>query len=161
VETENTENNDDDVHVDSSEITYAAAQQGAETTTCEPKTLSEAKDSMEWLEWDKAIQAELTQLIKMGTWEMTPLPTERKAIGNRWVFAKKYNKDGSLAKYKARLVAKGYSQVPGMDYTDTFSPVVRLETIRVLFALNGTLKEEIYMQQPDGFDDGTRLLPCG
>jgi hypothetical protein len=113
-------------------------QQGAEMTGSEPKTLKEAKNSIEWPEWEKAIKA-----------------AERKAIGNRWVFVRKYNKDGTLAKYKARLVAKGYSQIPGMDFTDTFSPVVRLETIRVLFALNGTLKEEIYMVQPDGYDDGT------
>ena len=86
---------------------------------------------------------------------------------------KKYDKLGILTKYKARLVAKGYSQIPGMDYIDVFSPVVCLETIRALLALatnqdweihqmdvkgtyiNGTLKEEIYMAQPDGYTDGT------
>jgi len=86
---------------------------------------------------------------------------------------KKYDKLGILTKYKARLVVKGYSQIPGMDYIDVFSLVVRLETIRALLALatdqdweiqqmdvkgtylNGTLKEEIYMARPDGYSDGT------
>jgi len=122
------------------------------------------------------VKAELDQLHKMGTWELVDPPEGRTPISNKWVLTKKYDKDGNLQKYKARLVAKGYSQQPGMDYTNTFSPVVRLETIRNLLALavaknweiqqmdvrgaylNGTIKEQIYMQQPEGYDDGTGHL---
>ena len=139
----------------------------------DPKTIEEAQEREDWPEWQKAIQVELDQLERMKTWKLTKLPPGRTAIGNKWVLVRKYNKNGTLEKYKARLVAKGYSQIPGMDFTETFSPVVRLETIRTLFALaikmgwemrqmdvkgaylNGTLKEEIYMKQPDGFEDGT------
>ena len=60
----------------------------------------------------------------MGTWELVDLPEGRCAIGNKWVFLKKYSKMGELEKYKARLVAKGYSQIPGMDFSQTFSPIV-------------------------------------
>ena len=108
------------------------------------------------------MKAELDQLHKMGTWELVDPPEGRTPIPNKWVLMKKYDKEGNLLKYKARLVAKGYSQQPGMDYMDTFSPVVHLKTIQTLLALavakdweiqqmdvkgaylNGTIKEEIY-----------------
>ena len=136
-------------------------------------TLKEARESVEWPQWEKAIETELNQLQQMGTWELVDLPEGRQAVGNKWVLLKKYLKSGQLDKYKARLVAKGYSQVPGMDFYETFSPVVRLETIRTILALtvnfdweltqmdvkgaylNGNLEEEVYMLQPDGFGDGT------
>ena len=109
----------------------------------------------------------------MGTWELVDPPEGHTPITNKWVLTKKYDKDGSLQKYKARLVAHSYSQQLGMDYNDTFSPVVRLESIRTLLALavtedwemqqmdvkgaylNGMIKEQIYMKQPEGFNDGT------
>jgi len=149
---------------------------GDNLTTEDPKDLYEAKRSPEWPEWEKAIQTELSQLGNMGTWELTDLPAGRKPITNKWVFLRKYTKEGKLAKYKARLVARGYSQIPGMDFNDTFSPVVRLEAIRSITALavnldwemqqmdvkgaylNGILKEELYMTQPQGFSDGTERV---
>ena len=94
-------------------------------------------------------------------------------INNKWVFAKKRNKEGVLTKYKARLVTKGCTQCPGHNYIEMHSPVMRLETIRAILViaptcklhiqqmdikgayLNGTLKERVYMQQPKGFADGT------
>jgi hypothetical protein len=139
----------------------------------DPLTLKEAKELSDWPEWEKAIQAELNQLQQKGTWVLADPPEGRVPIKNKWVFVKKYDREGNLDKYKARLVAKGYSQVPGIDYIDVFSPVVRLETIRALLALaatedweisqmdvkgaylNGHLKEEIYMAQPDGYEDGS------
>ena len=138
-----------------------------------PYTLKEACESVEWPQWEKAIQTELDQLQQMGTWELVDLPEDRRAVGNKWVFLKKYLKSGQLDKYKARLVTKGYSQILGMDFSETFSPVVRLETIRMILALtvnfdwevtqmdvkgaylNGNLDEEVHMLQPDGFGDGT------
>jgi hypothetical protein len=109
----------------------------------------------------------------MKTWELVDVPRDRKPIANKWVFLKKFDKSGVLTKYKARLVAKGFAQIPGMDFNQTFAPVVRLETLRSIVAetvrkhwklrqmdvkgayLNGYLKEEVYMAQPDGFGDGT------
>src|SRR6267154_1237001 len=135
--------------------------------------LREAKSSADWHKWEGAIDAELTQLNEMGTWELVDPPEDRKIIGNKWVLVKKTNKEGEVVKYKARLVVKGYSQIPGMDYTNTFSPVVRLETIWSIMStaaildweiqqmdvkgayLNGILKEEVYMEQPEGYNDGT------
>jgi len=93
------------------------------------RTLREVQESPDWLNWEKAMKAELDQLHKMGTWELIDLPEWCTPISNKWVLTKKHDKDGHLQKYNARLVAKGYSQQPGMDYTDTFSPVVHLETI--------------------------------
>ena len=138
-----------------------------------PMTLNEAKRSADWQQWEKAIETELDQLQQMGTWNLVDLPEGRKAIGNKWVFLRKYSKTGELEKHKARLVAKGCSQILGMDFAQTFSPVVRMETIRMILSLainmdyeitqmdvkgaylNGYLEEEVYMRQPEGFEDGT------
>ena len=135
--------------------------------------LEKAKRSSEWTEWDKAVKIELDQLVKTGTWILVDKPKDAIPIANKWVFEKKRNRAGELVKYKARLVAKGCSQRPGHDYLETFSPVVRMETIRAILALvpikklkiqqmdvkgaylNGILKEKIYMRQPEGYDDGT------
>jgi hypothetical protein len=121
-----------------------------------PNTLQE--------EWKKACLEELESLQKQQVFELTELSHGRKAIKNRWVFNIKT--DGWK---KARLVAKGFSQIEGIDYDEIFSPVVRFETVRIMFALAtlngwhisgldvktaflyGKLDEEIYMEQPEGF----------
>ena len=109
----------------------------------------------------------------MGTWKLIDKQVGVVPIANKWVFTKKQNKEGVLTKYKARLVAKGCAQCLGHDYLKTHSPIVQLETIRAILAiapmqklhiqqmdikgayLNSTLKEHVYMQQPEGFADGT------
>jgi hypothetical protein len=136
-------------------------------------SLKEAKASLEWPDWEHAIQAELDQLQEMGTWQLVDKPPDAKPIANKWVFAKKRDKEGRITKYKARLIAKGCAQRPGYDYIETHSPVVRLETMQAIMALaptwkllmcqmdvkgaylNGRLKERVYMLQPEGFNDGT------
>jgi Reverse transcriptase (RNA-dependent DNA polymerase) len=90
----------------------------------DPQSLTEARKTSEWPEWEKAVQIELQQLKDWQTWKLTDPPADHIPIKNEWVFQKKYNKEGTLTKYKARLVAKGYSQIPGMDHVDIFSPVV-------------------------------------
>ena len=139
----------------------------------ELKSLKEAKSSPDWPEWEKAIQVELTQLQQMGTWRLVEKLQNAIPIANKWVFLKKRNKAGEIIKYKARLVAKGCAQRPGYDYVETFSPVVRMDTIRVLLSLvhtkglkiqqmdvkgaylNGVLKEEVYI----GFGTGRATRP--
>ncbi len=134
-------------------------------------TLKEARKSKEWPEWEKAIQAELAQLKKMGTWKLMPKPKNVIPIAIKWVFTKKRNKSGQLTKYKARLVAKGCAQCPGYDYAKTHLPIVHLEMIHLLLAiaakrglkihqmdvkgayLNETLEELVYIRQPKGFED--------
>ncbi|KAG8490933.1 hypothetical protein CXB51_014728 [Gossypium anomalum] len=120
--------------------------------------------------WQEAMEAELKMIQKNDTWELVNRPENRKVIGVKWVFRTKANSDGSLNKHKARLVVKGYSQQQGVDFFETFASVARLDTIRLLFALvaqkqwkmhqldvksdfsNGFLKEEIFIEQPEGFE---------
>ena len=90
----------------------------------EPESLEEAKRSPEWPEWEKVIKIKLDQLTEMGTWNLVDKPTEAVPISNKWVFLKKFNKNGEIKKYKAWLVAKGCAQRPDHDYLETFSPVV-------------------------------------
>jgi hypothetical protein len=124
------------------------------------------------VQWQAAAQAEIDAHLANGTWTPCPLPAGKKAILCRWVFAKKYNADGTVERLKARLVTKGFTQRPGFDYVETFAPTVRMASICTVLALatledldlrsvdishayiNGTLEEEIYMQQPDGFHFG-------
>ena len=155
---------------------YAETAYQATLGPNDPETLKEAKTFKDWPEWEAAIRAELVQLEQFGTWELVERPSDAIPIPNKWVLRKKYNKEGELTKYKARLVVKGCAQRPSFDFTDTFSPVVRLETIRAILAivpikrlkmhqmdvkgayLNGILKENVYMRQPEGFSDGTNRV---
>ena len=134
----------------------------------EPETEIEALASEAW---KQAMTDEYLALLRNGTWSLVPLPPNRKAIGSKWVFKLKQNSDGSLLKHKARFVAKGFKQIAGFDYHETFSPVVKQTTIRVVLTLalargwsirqldvnnaflNGDLKEEVYLSQPEGFPD--------
>ena len=112
---------------------------------------------------------EYDALIKNGTWRLVDPPIGIKPTGSKWVYKTKYKADGSLDNYKERLVAKGYAQKEGVDYTETFAPTAKWGTIRTLFSLaaqngwkihhmdvktaflNGDLKEDVYMFQPEGF----------
>ena len=116
---------------------------------------------------DKEVQALQTN----RTWILVPRPANTNIVGSKWVFQTKYLPDGSIERLKAHLVAKGYTQVPGLDYTDTFSPVIKAITVRVVLSLamtnkwslrqldvnnaflNGHLTEHVYMEQPPGYID--------
>jgi hypothetical protein len=132
------------------------------------RTIEEAYSSLDADYWKEAIKSELDSIMSNGTWEVVSRPYGRKLIGCKWVFKKKLRPDGTIEKYKMRLVAKGYNQKEGEDFFDTYSLVARLTTIRLLLSLatsygifvhqmdvktdflNRELKEEIYMNQPDG-----------
>ncbi len=86
----------------------------------DPVTLKEAKSFKDWPQCEDAIRTELNQLEQFGTWKLVECPDDAIPIPNKWVFLKKYNKQGELIKHKARLVVKGCAQRPGFDYTDTF-----------------------------------------
>lgn len=145
----------------------------------EPQTYKEALNSEYSNDWQSAMQREYDSLIENRTWDLVPLPPGRKKVQCKWVYKIKYKSSGEIDKFKARLVAKGYSQKPGIDYTETFSPVVKHSSIRIILAiaaarkmhliqfdigtafLNGDLHEDIYMSQPEGFIPiGCEKLVC-
>ena len=82
--------------------------------------------------WKIAMKEEMSMIQKNRTWELVDKPIDRKVIGVKWVFRTKLNVDCSINKYKARLVVKGYAQIFGVDYSNTFAPVSRLDTIRLV-----------------------------
>jgi hypothetical protein len=119
--------------------------------------------------WSKAMEEEMEALQKNDTWELVPPPYGKKTVGCRWIFTVKHNADGSVSRYKARLVARGFTQTYGIDYDETFAPVAKMNTIRVLLSLaanmdwplkqfdvknaflHGNLSEEVYMDLPPGY----------
>jgi transposase InsO family protein len=137
----------------------------------DPRSYKEAMRSAHAREWRTECKGEMSQQHEMGTYELVPRPRQRvNVVDNKWVFRSKYNAEGELVKRKARLVAKGYSQRPGVDFFETYSPVVRYPSMRALLSmaaqhdwevhhmdvkaafLNGDLQETVYMRQPEGFE---------
>ena len=86
----------------------------------------------------------MEQLKNMGTYTLEELPEGRKAVGCRWVYTIKRDLNGEIQKYKARLVAQGFSQIPGQDFFDTYAPVMRLESLRVLLTFGAALNMKIH-----------------
>ncbi|KAJ9552454.1 hypothetical protein OSB04_016499 [Centaurea solstitialis] len=137
----------------------------------EPTSYGEAVSGNESEQWQEAMKAEMQSMYDNQVWELTDLPQHCRAVGRKWVFKKKTDMDGNVHTFKARLVAKGFTQTHGIDYDETFSPVAMLKSIRILMAistyfnyeiwqmdvktafLNGKLTEDIYMEQPEGFED--------
>lgn len=132
----------------------------------EPQSFSQARLDPSWV---SAMNAELRALQANNTWTLASFPRGKKAIGYKWVYKVKHKVDGSVKRLKARLVAKGYCQVSGLDYHETFAPVAKMTTVRLLLGLaalrgwhlhqfdidnaflNGDLSEDVYMELPPGF----------
>ena len=151
----------------------AAESESALLISPDPLTVREALQREDSHLWQAAVEKEIASLEKKETWDKVVLPPGKHAIDSRFIFKIKRNMDGSVSKYKARLVARGFRQRPGIDFTDTFAPVIRYESIRTILSiaarndwdivqldvetafLNGELFEEITMKQPEGLSDGT------
>ena len=119
---------------------------------------------------------EYSSVMKNRTWDLVSLPKGRKLVQCKWVYRTKYAADGSIDKYKARLVAKGFLQVEGIDYSETYAPVAKMNSIHLVLSLvasqhwsvyqmdvksaflHGDLHEEIYMEQPPGFVQDSSLV---
>jgi hypothetical protein len=134
-----------------------------------PPTPSTFKQAAAKPEWMNAMASEYNALLSNQTWSLCPRPLHHNVVRNKWVYKIKQKADGSVDRFKARLVAKGFDQQSGIDYYDTFSPVIKSATIRLVLALavqfdwdvkqldvsnaflHGILDEEVYMEQPQGF----------
>jgi len=135
----------------------------------EPSTYLEASKDPKWVE---AMRAEIKALIDNHTWTLTKLPKNRKSIGSKWIYKIKYLPNGEIERYKVRLVAKGFTQKEGFDYHETFAPVTKITSIRIIIALaamknwnlyqldvnnaflNGDLHEDVFLKPPPGLLKG-------
>ncbi|KAJ9546692.1 hypothetical protein OSB04_019235 [Centaurea solstitialis] len=120
--------------------------------------------------WRAAMDAVMAAILSNFTWDLVPKPSDANIVGNRWLFRHKFDSNGRLERYKARLVAQGFSQQPGLDFDDTFSPVVKPATTRMVLSisisrnwpihqldvknafLHGDLTETVYMRQPPSYE---------
>jgi hypothetical protein len=134
----------------------------------EPKDIDKALRDLDWV---NAMHEELNNFKRNEVWELVERPKDHNVIGTRWVFRNKQDQDGIVVRNKARLVAQCYTQIEGLDFGETYAPVARLEAIRILLAyayahniklyqmdvksafLNGYIQEEVYVEQPPGFED--------
>lgn len=137
----------------------------------EPKNIQEAlKDEF----WVNTMHEELHQFQRNNVWTLVPRPSHTNVIGTKWIFKNKTDETRCVVRNKARLVAKGYTQIEGIDFDETFAPVARIESVRLLLDiacflniklyqmdiksafLNGDLNEEAYVEQPKGFIDPSK-----
>lgn len=135
----------------------------------EPTSVNDAKESPDWSKWKQAMEEEIQALRRNNTWTLVPRPQNKRTVKNKWVFKAKLKPDGKIDRYKARLVAKGFSQIPNIDFKETYAPVASMNTIRLFLAvanqkqldivqfdiktafLYGELEEELYMEQPEEY----------
>ncbi|PNX88392.1 hypothetical protein L195_g044495 [Trifolium pratense] len=165
---DNDSSEDNTTHDESLDITQ---QQSTYKDTMEP---ANAKEALTRPLWKEAMQKEFQALMSNKTWILVPYQDQENIVDSKWVFKTKYKPDGSIERRKARLVAKGFQQAAGIDYEETFSPVIKASTVRIILSiavhlnwevrqldinnafLNGYLKETVFMHQPEGFVDTTK-----
>ena len=137
-------------------------------SSIEPKKIDEVLLDVDWV---NAMHEELNNFTRNQVWGLVEWPKDHNMIGTKWVFQNKQDQDGIVVRNTARLVAQGYTQVEGLDFRETYAPVVRLKAIRILLAdacahniklyqmdvksafLNGYINELVYVEQPPGFED--------
>ncbi|KAK2420702.1 putative mitochondrial protein [Trifolium repens] len=144
----------------------------------DPENFAQAVSCKESNLWYDAMIDEMNSMKNNGVWDLVELPNGVKPVGCKWVFKTKKDSLGNIERYKARLVSKGFTQKDGIDYTETFSPVSKKDSLCVILALvahfdlelhqmdvkttflNGDLEEVVYMKQPEGFssNDGEHLV---
>lgn len=150
----------------------------AHSSLDEPQSYEEAVSGTDSHYWQAAMEYEYNSLLQNNVWRLVDRPVGEPVIKCKWVYKTKCDASGKFDKHKARLVARGFTQVHGVNYTDTFSPVVRHSSMRILFSLanklnlnidhidvttaflNGDLHETIYMEQPPGFNNGDKSKVC-
>ena len=121
--------------------------------------------------WVESMHQELHQFVRNDVWELVPRPKDTYVIGTKWIFKNKTDEDGEVVQNKSRLVAQVYIEVEGIDFDESFAPIARLESIWILLSivcimnfklyqmdvksvfLNGFLNEEVFVEQPKGFQD--------
>jgi hypothetical protein len=150
---------------------YTPSDYANVTFTDEPASYKLAISSGEADKWKVAIQEELSSHVSNKTWKVVDRTNNMNVIGSKWVFKKKRDANGTVQRYKARLVAKGYDQEYGIDYYETFAPVMKYKSLRIIILLsiiygyeleqldiktaflNADIDEDLYMEIPDGIDD--------
>lgn len=157
------------------EVEYAMANVVGDMEGLEP-TYEEARKRPDWPKWKEAIRKELDGLDRMGTWRLVKRPPDTNVVGTKWVLKIKKNSAGEIEKYKARLVARGFTQIYGVDYYETYAPVARLTSFRLMLALaarngwavdnfdfdqaylNSDLEDDdvIYVEQPPDYETKSR-----
>src|SRR3990167_2624399 len=141
-----------------------------------PETVKDVLSCPEKEKWIAAMDEEMQAMKQNEVWVVVDKPKSCKLVSTKWVFTIKKDSAGVVQRYKARLVARGFSQIPGVNVNETFSPVIRTESIRLLLMialrrkvnvrqfdiktafLNGSLEEEVYIKQPEGYSDGTKRV---
>ena len=131
-------------------------------------------EALQDADWVNSMHEELQQFVRNDVWELVPRQKGVNVIGTKWIFKNKSDEHGTIIRNKSRLIAQGYTQMEGIDFDETFAPVARLESIRILLPiashlnfklyqmdvksafLNGMLQEEVYVEQPKGFVDPHR-----
>jgi hypothetical protein len=181
---------DDDVHLRRSQrthrpvvsddyVVYLQKHEFSVGLSIDPTTFQEAIDGRQSSHWIEAMHDEMESMRQNDVWDLVELPSSCRPIGCKWVFKTKHDSKGQVERYKARLVAKGFKQREGIDYKDTFSHVSTKNSFRIIMALvahfdlelhqmdvktaflNGHLYEDVYMEQPDGFQvNGNEHMVC-
>lgn len=159
-------------------LSILALAASGETTAqdIEPQSFAEAKRSFFWDKWNNAMSEEIQALQENKTWSVVPATPDMNILRGKWVYKLKRGPDNQIVRYKARWVVRGFEQIPGVDYFETFASVVKPMTYKILFAiaaaldleieqmdvktafLYGSVDEDIYVEQPTGFEDGTGMI---